>query len=329
MALQVIEPGLLTTVQDLGRKGYEQFGVPVAGAMDGYALRAANGLVSNPWDAAGLEITIVGPRLRATQNCLIAVTGGDLGLRVKGRRMPLWTALYVRRGWTISFNGRQSGCRACLAIAGGIAVPPVMGSRATYLRGGFGGYQGRALRAGDALPVGEPSCSPLDLAGRRLPEDIRPRYDDAPAVEVILGPQDDHFTKEGIATFLAGEYAVGTTSDRMGYRLEGPAVEHKTSADILSDGITLGAVQVPADGQPIVMMADRQTTGGYTKIATVVSADISLLAQCIPGSSRIRFRATTVEAAQSRYRDLLAELRRELRMGIVDLPVPGQRASIC
>jgi allophanate hydrolase subunit 2 len=142
-----------------------------------------------------------------------------------------------------------------------------------------------------------------------LAEDVRPHYDDAPTVDVILGPQDDHFTEQGIITFLSSEYAVGATSDRMGYRLEGPVIAHKASADIVSDGIVLGTVQVPADGQPIVMMADRQTTGGYAKIATVVSADIPLLAQCLPGSSRVRFRATTVEAAQARYRALLTALR--------------------
>jgi antagonist of KipI len=305
---EVIEPGLLTTVQDLGRGGYEQFGVPVSGAMDGYALRAANRLVGNPWHAAGLEITLAGPRLRATRGCLIAVCGADLGLRVHRWGMPTWTAIYVRRGWEISFEGRRSGCRAYLAVAGGIAVPPVMGSRATYLRGGFGGHQGRALRAGDALPVGEPACSLTDQAGRGLPESAHPRYSDAPTLEVILGPQDDCFTQDGIDTFLTSEYAVSGTSDRMGYRLEGPTIAHKTSADIVSDGIALGAVQVPANGQPIVMMTDRQTTGGYTKIATVVSADIPLLAQCVPGGSRVRFRATTVKAAQARFRAMMGNL---------------------
>lgn len=308
VCLKVLEPGLLTTVQDLGRWGYERFGVPVAGAMDPFALQAANNLVGNPPDAAGLEITLVGPRLRATANCLMAVCGADLGLWVHRWKMPTWTAIFVRRGWEISLQGRKSGCRAYLAVAGGIDVPPLMGSRSTYLRGGFGGYKGRALRAGDALPIGEPTCSLTDRAGQQLPERSRPRYSENPVLEVILGPQDHRFTPAGIETFLSGEYTVGGTSDRMGYRLEGPVIAHKSSAGIVSDGIALGAVQVPADGQPIVMMTDRQTTGGYAKIATVVSADIPSLAQCVPGSSRIRFRATTVKSAQARYRAMMNNL---------------------
>jgi len=303
--LEVIEPGLLTTVQDLGRWGYERLGVPVAGAMDRFALQVANYLVGNPPGAAGLEITLTGPRLRVTGNCLIAVCGADLGLRVWKSDMPTWMAIYVRRGWEIGFAGRRSGCRAYLAVAGGIAVPLVMGSRATYLRGGFGGYQGRALRAGDRLPLGEPAYSLLNQAGQQFPEAARPCYNESPTLEVILGPQDDCFTQDGIDAFLSSEYHIGAMSDRMGYRLEGPIIAHKAMADIVSDGIALGAVQVPASRQPIVMMTDRQTTGGYTKIATVVSADIPLLAQCVPGKSRVRFQATTVEAAQTRYRAMM------------------------
>lgn len=308
--LTVIEPGLLTTVQDLGRRGCERFGVPGSGALDEYALRAANALVGNPPDAAGLEITLVGPRLRASEPCLIAVGGADLRLRVHGQSLPCWMAIFVRRGWEIGFEGRRSGCRAYLAVAGGIDVPPVMGSRSTYLRGGFGGFQGRALRAGDVLPVGAPALSLTDRAGRRLPARARPPYRSSPILEVILGPQNDRFADEGIAAFLSGEYAVGQTSDRMGYRLEGPIIRHRSGADIVSDGVALGAVQVPASGQPIVMMADRQTTGGYAKIATVVRADIPLLAQCVPGESRVRFRETSVEAAQTRYRMAIESLRR-------------------
>jgi len=308
VALEVLEPGLLTTVQDLGRYGYERYGVPVSGAMDQFALRAANLLVGNPPHAAALEITLAGPTLRATDKCLIAVTGADLSLRVNDWEMPPWMAIFVRQGWTITFGDRKSGCRAYLAVAGGIDVMPIMGSRSTYLSGGFGGVEGRALRQGDVIPVGVVPFHLPERAGRSFPSNLVPDYSDAPEIHVVLGPQDDYFTDEGMATFLSGEYQVGPTSDRMGYRLQGPEIAHKGRADIISDGIPLGAVQVPADRQPIVMMADRQTTGGYPKIATVISADIPLLAQCLPGQSTVRFEAIGVEEAQSRYRRMMKAL---------------------
>jgi len=308
VALEVLEPGLLTTVQDLGRYGYERYGVPVSGAMDQFALRAANLLVGNPPHAAALEITLAGPTLRATDKCLIAVTGADLSLRVNDWEMPPWMAIFVRQGWTITFGDRKSGCRAYLAVAGGIDVMPIMGSRSTYLSGGFGGVEGRALRQGDVIPVGVVPFHLPERAGRSFPSNLVPDYSDAPEIHVVLGPQDDYFTDEGMATFLSGEYQVGPTSDRMGYRLQGPEIAHKGRADVISDGIPLGAVQVPADRQPIVMMADRQTTGGYPKIATVISADIPLLAQCLPGQSTVRFEAIGVEEAQSRYRRMMKAL---------------------
>ena len=299
---------MLTTVQDLGRYGYERYGVPVSGAMDQFALRAANLLVGNPPHAAALEITLAGPTLRATDKCLIAVTGADLSLRVNDWEMPPWMAIFVRQGWTITFGDRKSGCRAYLAVAGGIDVMPIMGSRSTYLSGGFGGVEGRALRQGDVIPVGVVPFHLPERAGRSFPSNLVPDYSDAPEIHVVLGPQDDYFTDEGMATFLSGEYQVGPTSDRMGYRLQGPEIAHKGRADIISDGIPLGAVQVPANRQPIVMMADRQTTGGYPKIATVISADIPLLAQCLPGQSTVRFEAIGVEEAQSRYRRMMKAL---------------------
>jgi antagonist of KipI len=302
VALEVLDGGLLTTVQDLGRTGYERFGVPVAGAMDPFALRATNWLVGNPPEAAALEITLAGPRLRAAEKCLIAVTGADLGLRVNGWNLPAWMAVFVRQGWTIGFSERKTGCRAILAVAGGIDVAPVMASRSTYLSGGFGGFEGRALRRGDLVPVGPAGFHLPERAGRTFPRRLIPGYSDAPAIRVILGPQDDYFAKEGITAFLSSEYAVSSTSDRMGCRLQGSQIAHKGATEIISDGIPLGAVQVPPDGQPIVMMADRQTTGGYPKIATVISADIPLLAQCAPGQSRVRFKAVGVEEAQASYR---------------------------
>ena len=319
--LEVIQPGLLTTVQDLGRRNHEAVGVPVAGAMDLFALQAANRLVGNPPGAAGLEITIAGPTLRATADCLIAVGGADLGLRVNGRPIPIWMSAFVRRGWQIDFSGLKSGCRAYLAVAGGIAVPPVLGSAATYLRGGFGGMEGRALKTGDVLPIGPVTAGGHLPAGaaRELSRDpirlqrLLPAYSDEPTVAVIPGPQSEAFSTAGLEAFFGNQYLVSPTADRMGYRLQGPTVSHqgpdqKASADIVSDGIVLGAIQVPADQQPIVMMADRQTTGGYPKIGVVASADIPLLAQCLPGKSRVRFQEISVEEAQDRYRQLMQGL---------------------
>ena len=332
MALEVLDGGLLTTVQDLGRTGYERYGVPVAGAMDPFALRVANRLVGNPPDAAALEITLAGPRLRAAEKCLIAAAGADLGLRVNGWDLPPWMAVFVRRGWVIEFAGRRSGCRAVLAVAGGVDVPPVMGSRSTYLSGGFGGFEGRKLNRGDLVPIGRVSFHLPERAGRMFPQRLIPGYSDAPQIRVVLGPQDDHFTGEGIETFLAGDYAINPTSDRMGCRLvilspspagreqgEGRSEQHKPTltptlslpgrgSSFISDGIPLGAVQVPPDVQPIVMMADRQTTGGYPTIATVIGADIPLLAQCVPGQSIVHFRAVGVEEAQVSYRRMMGAL---------------------
>jgi biotin-dependent carboxylase-like uncharacterized protein len=308
VALEVLDGGLLTTVQDLGRHGYERFGVPVAGVMDPLALRAANGLVGNLPGAAALEITIAGPRLRAAEKCLIAGAGADLGLQVNGWDLPPWMAVFVRQGWEIAFAGRKTGCRAVLAVAGGIDIEPVMGSRATYLSGGFGGLKGRALQRGDTIPVGPVPFHLPERSGRTFPRGHIPSYGDAPEIRVVLGPQDDYFTEEGIAAFLSSEYEVSPASDRMGCRLQGPQIAHKDETGIISDGIPFGAVQVPPDGQPIVMMADRQTTGGYPKIATVISADIPLLAQCLPGESSVRFRAVSVEEAQASYRETMAAL---------------------
>jgi antagonist of KipI len=308
VALEVLDGGLLTTVQDLGRHGYEQYGVPVAGAMDSFALRVANHLAGNPPHAAVLEITLAGPRLRATEKCLVAVTGADLGLRVNGWDLPPWMVVFVREGWTIEFAGRKTGCRAALAVAGGVDVEPVMGSRSTYLSGGFGGLEGRALQRGDLIPVGQVHYPLPERAGRTFPRHLTVNYSDAPEVRVVLGPQDDYFTEAGVAAFLSGEYTVSSTSDRMGCRLQGPPITHKDATGIISDGIPLGTVQVPPDGQPIVMMADRQTTGGYPKIATIASADIPLLAQCAPGQSSVRFRAVSVEEAQASYREMIRTL---------------------
>jgi antagonist of KipI len=308
--LKVIEGGFLTTVQDAGRIGWGHFGVPPAGPMDPFAFRTANLLVGNPPDAAGLEITLVGPVLRASCECLVAVCGAEFDVWVGRLPAPNWHAVFVRAGYEIRFGQRRSGARAYLAVSGGIALSDFLGSCATYLPGGLGGLEGRALRAGDQLFLGRYRDSDLrdsDLsirAGKAWPRSTRLPYSPNPTLRVVMGPQDDYFTSGGLATFLESEFEVTQSSDRMGYRLSGPMIAHQSRADIVSDGVVTGSVQIPGDGQPIVMMADHQTTGGYPKIATVIRADLPLLAQCRPGD-QVRFRAVSIAEAQVALRHQL------------------------
>jgi biotin-dependent carboxylase-like uncharacterized protein len=279
---EVIQPGPMTTVQDLGRSGYQQYGVPASGAMDGYAYRIGNLLVGNDESAPSLEITLFGCRLRLRHDATVAITGADLAPTLNGNPVPMWETLPVKQGEILAFPRLKSGCRAYLAVAGGINVPKVMGSASTYTRAGIGGFQGRPLRAGDIIHTGQPAGSPRPA---RVPPKHIPAYVNQLELRVIPGPQDDYFTDEGIRTFLSSTYTVSAQADRMGYRLEGPRIQRRAKADIISDGIPLGAVQVPGDGLPIILLADRQTTGGYTKIATVISLDISRLAQAKPGDT--------------------------------------------
>lgn len=307
MALEVTQAGGLASVQDLGRFGGQRFGLGPAGAMDAFALRAANLLVGNAPGAAAVEVGLAGLTLAARDAAVVALTGMGFALRVQGRELPPWMAVWVRPGWSVEVTRTQGGAWAYLAIAGGVETPLVLGSRATHLRAGLGGLEGRALHAGDLLPTNGPLTWP-GAAGQHIPPDRRPDYSPTPTIAVVLGPQADLFTAEGVQTFLSSEYRVSAVSDRMGYRLEGPPIAHRGSADILSDGLTAGSVQVPAGGQPLVMMSERPTTGGYPKIATVISADLPRLAQVPPGAGRVRFCAVTVEEAQARWRQMMAAL---------------------
>lgn len=297
--LEAVKPGVLSTVQDLGRGAYQEFGMPVAGAVDEYSLQVANILVGNSPSEAALELTLAGPVLNVLEGGLMAITGADMDPRLNGKPLPMWETVQVAAGDLITFAWAKSGCRAYLALAGGIEVPAVLGSKSTYIRGGIGGIEGRALISGDHIRSGEPR-DPAGHFSRQVPSDYIPHYDTSWEVRVVLGPQDDYFTQKGIHTFLNNEYRVTGESDRMGCRLEGPRIEHLSGADIISDGIPPGAVQVPGHGRPIIMLADRQTTGGYAKIATVISADLWKIAQAKPGD-RVRFRALTVEEAQKEY----------------------------
>jgi antagonist of KipI len=306
-ALAVVEPGLLTTVQDLGRPGYQRLGIPPSGPLDRPAFTLANRLVGNPDGAAGLELTLRGPRLEARRDCLIAVTGADMGVTVNGAAAPAWTAVRLRPGDVVAFRMVTAGCRAYLAVGGGLDLPRALGSRSTYLRGRLGGLDGRPLQKGDVLAIGAPPAGVDRLDGRSVPAARRPGYPPEVECRVVLGPQDDRFTPDGIAAFLAGPYEVAPQADRMGYRLKGPAIGHARGHDIISDGIPLGGIQVPGEGQPIVLLVDRQTTGGYTKIATVISPDIARIGQTRPGH-RVRFRRVTLAEAHAALREARAWL---------------------
>jgi antagonist of KipI len=278
--------------------------------MDVFAFHAANKLVGNDSNCAVIEIGLGDVTLHALRDCVVSVTGVGYGLSVYIWDFPLWNSYYVRAGWTIRLKKLDSGMWAYLAIAGGVQTRPILDSQSTYLRGHFGGLDGRQLQVGNVLRCGNPSHSINELAARTLPESARPVYSDSPTVDVIMGPQEKYFTDESIATFMSREYMVSHTSDRMGYRLEGAALKHRRKTELISEGMTMGAIQVPSNGQPIVMMADSPTTGGYPKIGTVASADLPLLAQCVPGRSKIRFRETTVAKAQKKCRELMSGLER-------------------
>lgn len=305
--LHIKNPGLLTTVQDIGRVGYQQFGISMAGAMDQYSLQYANMLVDNDREEACLEITMMGPTIAFDFYGAIAITGGNINPTINGKKIAMYKTIYVNAGDVLSFSGLVDGARAYLAIAGGFKINPVMGSKSTYLRAGIGGFDGRKLKANDVIEVNEREDY-FSFGIREIPAKMRYSSSNSVMVRVIMGQEQDRFTNKGIKDFFENEYKLSSQCDRMGYRLEGgEAIEHKDGADIISGGITLGAVQVPAEGQPIIMMSDRQTTGGYTKIANVITSDIALLAQLKPGCS-IRFKEITVDEAHAILREKEQEI---------------------
>lgn len=296
-AVKIISPGMLTTVQDKGRFAHQRFGVAVTGVMDRFSSEVANFLVGNDANEAVLEVTLMGPAIEILGNCAIAVTGGDLTPTIDGKPLPMWQCVHLTKGSVLRFGTLTTGARSYIAFAGGIDVPQVMGSRSTYIKGGVGGFHGRPLKAGDILGINRTLANSSSLPEIAVPECLRPRYGADVELRVVLGPQDDCFTQNGITALTAAPYTVSQQCDRMGYRLEGEPIEHKDGADIISDGIVMGSVQVPGNGQPIILMADRQTTGGYTKIATVITPDLPLIAQAKPGT-RFNFRIVTMKEAQ-------------------------------
>ncbi len=295
---EIIKPGLFTTIQDLGRSGYQKFGMAVSGSADHYAHRMANILVGNRQSAAVLEVTLLGLRMKALADHVIAVTGGDLAFKINGALAPMWTSLKVKKGDMIDFTHCQSGCRAYMSIAGGVAVPKVLGSRSTDTIGKIGGIEGRPLQKGDVLPVEKQLLHRFQGIRRRLPASFIPKYENTIHVRIVPGPQESAFTKEAMDGFLSSSYTVSKDIDRMACRLEGPTIEHVEGADITSEGIFTGAIQVPRNGQPIVFLVGRQSIGGYTKIGGVITVDQPKLAQAKPGD-RITFEKVTIDEAHA------------------------------
>ena len=306
MGIRIVNGGFMTTIQDLGRYGYQETGMSVSCVMDTRSACLANLLAGNDVDEAVIEVTMMGPTIRFLTDNIIAVTGGDLGAKLDGLAMPSYRAVHVNAGQTLSFAGMVSGSRAYIAFAGGLDIPVVMGSRSTNLKSRIGGFQGRKLGAGDEIGFRAPAEWLPNMAERRLaPDDFSAREC---TLRVVMGPQDDCFTEKGIDTFLNSTYKISNEYDRMGCRMEGEIIEHKAGGDIITDGISFGAVQVPSHGNPIVMMADHQTTGGYTKIANVISVDLPKLAQCMPGA-RIHFEKVSIEEAQRLYCEWNTEMK--------------------
>jgi biotin-dependent carboxylase-like uncharacterized protein len=305
----VQRPGLFDTIQDLGRIGFQELGMTVAGALDPVGLRLANSLAGNPEDMAGLEISVMGPELRVEADNVRVAVVGPISLEViavegePAKPLESNRSHVIARGAVLRLGMVDGASTSYLAIEGGFALTPFMGSLATYTRAGLGGLDGRKLAAGDALPLARASAATRDERKLARPFD----YGSGP-IRVVLGPQDDHFTQPGIDVFLGSEYVVTREADRMGIRFDGPKIEHARGWDILSDGIAYGAIQVPGAGLPIVLLADRQTAGGYPKIACVASADLPRLGRLLPGH-RVRFQAVSVAEAEALRRGFEKHVR--------------------
>ncbi|NMI05205.1 biotin-dependent carboxyltransferase family protein [Paenibacillus sp. SZ31] len=340
MSIEVIRPGLLSTVQDEGRTGYRRYGIHPGGVMDTFAARAANMLVGNSRHAVVLEMTMTGPELRFQESQLVSLCGADLTATVDHMPVPLWRPVLVRAGSVLKFGPCRHGLRVYLAIAGGIAVPEVMGSRSTDLKTGLGGVEGRALRVGDLLSTGENSGEAQGWMQRMerkveesaldhrmlapawfLSERERPDYYGRSVIRVMESKDSLLFSQESLVQFYVEKYVISPQSDRMGYRLQGSRLELEQPLDRLSDAVTYGTVQVPPDGQPIILMADHQTIGGYPVIAQVARVDMPILAQAKPGT-RIAFEQITHDQAGQLY------MKQERNMQLIDKLIRRRMAGM-
>lgn len=294
--LEIIHAGPLATIQDRGRLGYQHMGVPVSGAMDPCALTIGNALVGNPPHEACIEITLGGFEAVFLSNTAFSVSGPGESAKLNGEPIPSWSVLQAVHGDRLTVERSPKGVRDYLCLAGGVDVPLVLGSKSTYLRGRFGGLGGRALRSGDRIFTGKRKGKLI----RNHPWNLIPAYSQHLILRFVPGPQDEELSDEGVQAFTTGTYKLTDRMDRMGCALKGPRITHRTGPDIISDGIAPGAVQVPGNGQPMILLADRPTTGGYVKAGTVISADIPLIAQALP-EAEIRFSPVSLIKAREIY----------------------------
>ncbi len=312
MTITVLNSGMLSSIQDLGRHGFQKHGVIVSGAMDSYSLRIGNLIVGNKEEEAGLEITLLGPTLLFENDMLIAITGGDLSPVIEGRSVPLWRPVLVKKGSVLNFGKIKSGCRAYLCVAGGFTIPEMLNSKSTYLRARMGGYKGRALKTGDRIEINSISHLSekliIKLQNNKALDAFTTTnwfvdfhkfitFSNEYRIRILAGNHFSMCSTNSQMNFYTGKYTVTPQSDRMGYRINGPEVKLNEKCELLSEAVTFGTIQLPPDGNPIILVADRQTTGGYPKIAQVVSADLSLIAQIKPGEI-ISFQESTLQEAE-------------------------------
>ena len=312
--LEILAPGPLTTVQDLGRSGFGRYGVAPSGALDSFSLRVGNLLVGNREDEACLEITLFGLKLKTLTEAVITVTGADMQPHLNGTPLVMWRSHVLKKGDTLFFKGLKSGCRAYLALGGGISVPSVLRSKSTNLSTKFGGLKGRPLQKGDLLPSDSPHAH-LKAGGRCFDPKWIPSYPKHWVLKTVFGPQDDHFPEEAKSLFQRSSFNVTLHSDRTGIRLAGPAIQRKAGMEesIISEGMVSGAIQIPGDGQPIIILGEL-VTGGYRKIATVITADLPFLGQIKPGD-RVKFKGVSLENAYNAFKEaegIISRFKEEL-----------------
>ena len=298
MGIIVENGGILTTVQDEGRFGYQAFGVSTSGAMDNHSFHIANILVGNDMGEGALEMTFIGPTLKFTSDNIIAVTGGDLTPMLDGNEFPMYRAVLVKEGQTLSFAGARNGCRGYIAFAGGLDIPIVMGSKSTLLRNHLGGVKGRKLEKSDEIGFVSAKTILPNMEARKVPASVYPKKEIV--LRVVLGPQDDEFTEAGVKSIFWNSGVITNEFGRMGCRIERETIEHVGDGNINTDGISVGSIQVPTNGKPIIMLSDRQSTGGYAKIGTVISVDLAKIAQAQPGQ-KVRFVNVSLDLAQDLY----------------------------